>query len=99
MKYNRLLLVGFAAILTVTACKKDDAPAPQPATESSTTIKVNFSPVTPYTLFSFKSNAIVANTDSNSVKWDFAVRLTNFLVNSNASGPGSAGVILQDGVF
>jgi hypothetical protein len=27
------------------------------------------------------------------------LRLTTFLVNSNASGPGNAGVIMQDGIF
>ena len=32
-------------------------------------------------------------------QWDFALRLTTFLVNGNSSGPGSGGVIVQDGVY
>ncbi|MEO5996948.1 MAG: HmuY family protein [Chitinophagaceae bacterium] len=99
MKKKSLLLFGSAAVIFLTACKKDESSPLIPATESSISIKVNFSPITPYTLFSFKNNAIVANTDSISNKWDFALRLTNFLVNSNASGPGTAGVIVQDGIF
>ncbi len=99
MKYKSLLLLASAAMIVLTACKKDDEVVPQPATENTAVVKVNFSPVKPYTFFSFKNNAIVANADSVSAKWDFALRLTTFLVNSNASGPGSAGVIMQNGVF
>ena len=51
-----------------------------------------------HSFFSFKNGA-VNNADSASNKWDFGLRLTTFLVNSNASGPGSAGVIMQDGIF
>ncbi|MEO6290612.1 MAG: HmuY family protein [Ginsengibacter sp.] len=99
MKKKCLLLMGSAAIILFTACKKDNETTPLPATENTTTVKVNFSPVTPYVFFSFKNNAVVANADSATAKWDFAVRLSTFLVNSNSSGPGTAGVIMQDGVF
>lgn len=97
MKRKCLLLFGSVAIILM-SCKKDSGVVQQPATESTTSFKVNF-PLTTYTLFSFKNNAVVANTDSISTKWDFALRRTTFLVNSNASGPGTAGVIMQDGIF
>lgn len=99
MKKKCLLMIGSAAIILFTACKKDNETAPQPAIETTTTVKVNFSPVTPYVFFNFKNNEVVANADSATAKWDFAVRLTTFLVNSNTSGPGAVGVIMQDGVF
>ncbi|MBP7315770.1 MAG: HmuY family protein, partial [Chitinophagaceae bacterium] len=34
----------------------------------------------------------VTQVDSASTKWDFAIRFETFIVNSNASGPGNAGV-------
>jgi hypothetical protein len=98
---------GIIALLTVavstgliffTSCQKsNDIVAPLKA--DTTVVAVNFSAANPYVFFSFKNNAIVANTDSASNKWDFGLRLTTFLVNSNASGPGNAGVIMQNGIF
>lgn len=86
------------AIVLLPACKKDNGSGSQPITADTAMVVVNFSSSTPYTLFSFK-NGTVSNTDSASNKWDFALRLTTFLVNSHASGPGNAGVIMQDGIF
>ena len=60
---------------------------------------VNFSPVSSFTFFNFRDTTVIANSDSATTKWDFALRLTTFLVNSNASGPGHAGAILQDGIY
>jgi hypothetical protein len=99
MKNKCLLLIGTSAIMMLSACKKDAAAVQLPATENSTTFKVNFSPVAVYTYFSFKDNAVVAVADSVSTKWDFALRLTTFRINSHASGPGAAGAIMQDGIF
>jgi hypothetical protein len=49
-----------------------------------------------YTFFSFDEGKEVSSLDSNSVKWDFGLRFETFIINSNASGPGSAYVqILQ----
>lgn len=94
---NLFAFLLLSVILILPACKKDDDPVP--ATESTTNIKVNFPVTASYTFFSFKNNAVVANTDSSSAKWDFGIRLTTILVNSNASGPGNAGALVQDGVF
>lgn len=99
MKINSLVIYATAAVLFIsTGCKKDSNTS-QPATENTSTVKVNFSSTSAFTFFSFKNNAVVPNTDSVSSNWDFGIRLTTFLVNSHASGPGNAGVIMQDGIF
>lgn len=56
-----------------------------------------------YTFFSFKTGQIMPNaipaSDSASTKWDIAFQGTSIIVNSGTSGPGSAEVIVQQGVF
>jgi hypothetical protein len=85
--------------LFLASCSKDNTVTPaQPVTKTKT-ITVNFSSSSPFTFFSFKDTSVIANTDSASTKWDFGLRLTTFLVNSYSSGPGSAGVIVQDGLY
>ena len=87
-------ILGMAAIaaLCITACKKDDAVQPAPVVKTKS-ITVNFSPSSSFTFFSFRDTAVVANSDSASLKWDFGLRLTTFLVNSHASGPGDLAVL------
>jgi hypothetical protein len=92
-----------SSVLAVTvlmiSCNKDKTVIlSQPVTKTKD-ITVNFSSSMPFTLFSFKDTSVVANSDSTSGKWDFALRLTTFLVNSHSGGPGNAGVIVQDGVY
>lgn len=100
MKNRFSLIAAVALVVSFTACsKKDTAPVVVPAYSSTQTLTVNFSTAKPFAFFGFKDSSLVANTDSASAKWDFGIRFTNFLVNSNASGPGAAGVIMQDGVF
>lgn len=96
--YSSRMYALLALIIFSTACQKSSNSL-QPATENTSTVKVNFSTTAPFTFFSFKNNAVVLNTDSISANWDFGLRLTTFLVNSHASGPGNAGVIMQDGIF
>jgi len=97
-RFNFILILAIAIVFT--ACQKDEAtPVPVPAFSRTQTLTVNFSATKPFAFFGFKDSALVANTDSTTAKWDFGLRLTTFLVNSNASGPGKAGVILQDGIF
>ncbi len=93
-----ILVIALVTIAGFTSCSKDNT-TPQVSITSTQTLNVNFSTASKYALFSFKDSAVVANTDSASSKWDFGLRLTSFIVNSNASGPGSAGVIVQDGVY
>ena len=52
-----------------------------------------------YALFSFKTGAIVANTDSASTKWDIGFNGTNIIINSGTSGPGSAAAQVVSGIF
>jgi hypothetical protein len=98
---NRFYLIAsLASVILFTACSKSDtAPTVKPAYSSTQTLTVNFSTTKPIAFFGFKDSSLVVNTDSASAKWDFGLRFTNFVVNSNASGPGAAGVIMQDGVF
>ena len=88
----RLSACVMLAIVTLSACKtKKVAVAPIQKTDS---LNVNFSSTKNFAFFSLRDGAMVATSDSASAKWDFALRLTTFLVNSYASGPGNAGVIL-----
>ena len=89
-----VLMIGFAS------CKKDDPIAPPaPSISKVDSIQTSFSPKGPYTFFSFKDDKVIASSDSNSTKWDFAFRYVNIIVNSQASGPGNVGVITQKGIF
>jgi hypothetical protein len=87
-----------SALIFFSSCKKDSVVANQPVKADTAIVVVNFNPSGAYSFFSFK-NGTVANTDSASNKWDFGLRLTTFIINSNSSGPGNAGVIMQDGLF
>ncbi|MBS1621717.1 MAG: HmuY family protein [Bacteroidetes bacterium] len=89
----------FCGILFFVSCKKDQNGKTITVISDTVKLNVNFSANSPYAFFSFKNNGIVNNVDSATGKWDFGIRLATFLVNSNASGPGNAGVILQNGIF
>ncbi len=102
MKTLKLSVLAAAALATgFMACSKKDnpTPTPTPAISKTDTLDVAFSAAAPNTFFSFKNNAIVANSDSASTKWDFGLRFVNFIFNSNASGPGTAGVIVKQGLY
>ena len=93
-----IAVVAITGMLLFISCEKDKT-ITEPLTTETSTVTVNFSTSTPFVFFSFKNNTVIANSDSATNKWDFGLRLTTFLVNSNASGPGNAGVIMQDGIF
>lgn len=94
-----VMAVTLSGVIFFTSCKKDNGNNIVAVIADTATVPVNFSSSSPYAFFSFKNNSIVSNSDSATAKWDFGLRLTTFLVNSNASGPGNAGVILQNGLF
>ena len=89
---------ALTGIVFLTSCNKDKTVTSQPVTADTAIIAVNFSTSSTYAFFSFK-NGVVSNSDSATNKWDFGLRLTTFLVNSYASGPGNGGVKMQDGIF
>lgn len=95
MKYAFLAAIILTAAVS---CKKEDKPTP--ATVATIDFLVNGSASQGnYDFFSFSNGAKVAASDSNSTKWDFAMRFETFIVNSNASGPGSAGVQIVNQPF
>lgn len=97
---NSLIYTAVAVALFFAACSKDKTTVtPLPATVKTKSITVNFSSSSSFTFFSFRDTTVIANADSASNKWDFGLRLTTFLVNSNASGPGNGGAILQDAIY
>ena len=99
---KRQILIAAVAIATaVTSCKKDDNNNTSPLVTISgvKTISVPFSTSASYTFFRFSDSSIIANTDSATSKWDFGLRQATFIVNSHASGVGSAGVSIQSNTF
>jgi len=99
MKSNAITLwMAALMIVSISACKKSETKTTLPV-EKTDSLKVSFSSNSPYKLFSFKNDAIVPNADSVSTNWDFGLRFTTFIVNSHSSGPGNAGVILQNSTY
>ena len=93
------MIAATAMILVLSSCSKNDAPAVATSVEKTDSVKVNFSSSSAFTFLSFKNVAIVANSDSATDKWDFGLRFTTFILNSNTYGPGSAGAILQNNIY
>jgi len=90
--------IAIGAMLTLNSCSKDDAVVIT-TIQKTDSVKVNFSSNSPFTFFSFKNDAIVANSDSASTNWDFGLRFTTFILNSHTYGPGNAGAILQNTIY
>ena len=99
MKTLKVSVLACAALVTGLISCDPNKDVPQTKVTKTDSIQVAYSSTAPNTFFSFKNGAIIANSDSASTKWDFGVRNVNFIVNSNSSGPGNAGVITQLGVY
>lgn len=85
-------LVAVLAVLFV-SCKKDETPSPSPAVINNKDFLVNGSATNGnYNFFKFETSSELPASDSATNKWDFAMRFETFIVNSNASGPGTAAV-------
>jgi hypothetical protein len=52
-----------------------------------------------FTFYSFESNSVVPNSDSNSTKWDIGVRGSTIITNGGTSGPGNGGAFVYVGTF
>ena len=96
MKYKNLLFALSIGMMTV-SCEKTKI---DPTSVKTIDLLVNGSSTRGnHNFFSFADGAEVSYLDSNSNKWDFAMRFETFLINSNASGPGNAGVQILNKVF
>jgi hypothetical protein len=83
-----MLLIGF------TSCSKEETAVPVSG-DKTIEFLVNGSPSTGnYTFFSFAEGKEIPASDSNSLKWDFGLRFETFIINSKASGPGNAYVLI-----
>lgn len=79
-----------AMILISTSCTKEETATPVSG-DKTIEFLVNGNPTGGnYTFFSFADGKSVPASDSNSLKWDFAMRFETFIINSKASGPGNA---------
>ncbi len=86
-------------ILFFTSCKKDNIDS-SPVTVNTKDFLVNGDPSGGnYNFFSFETATEITPADSATNKWDFAMRFETFIVNSNASGPGNAGVQIVNQAF
>ncbi len=103
-----VVLVGF--VIAFTGCSEDDEPLPVVATTFSNLAAdpgTGFNPSTgqptgltrKFTLFSFKTGGIIANTDSATNKWDLGFNGTTIIVNSATSGPGTSQAQIVSGIF
>jgi hypothetical protein len=96
MKKMKLVVAVLSGVMMFTSCVKEKK---TPAVVVSKDILVNGNPTGgSFYLYSFE-NGQVNNSDSATNKWDFAIRFEKIIVNSNASGPGTATVQIVDGVF
>src|SRR4030095_2862688 len=107
---TKLITLTVLTGIVLASCDKDEVPAPvtvQTKTVSSlqadTIIGIS-SAGQPYgsgkyTLYSLESNAIIANTDSATTKWDIGFRGTTIIINGGNSGPGAGGAFIYKGTF
>lgn len=109
MKTQLIALTALTGILFA-SCDKDDVPAPVTVQTKSVnnlqadTIVGISSMGQPYgsgkyTLYSLETNAVIANTDSATAKWDIGFRGTTIIINGGNSGPGAGGAFVYTGIF
>lgn len=109
MKTQLIALTALTGILFA-SCDKDDVPAPVTVQTKSVnnlpadTIVGISSMGQPYgsgkyTLYSLETNAVIANTDSATAKWDIGFRGTTIIINGGNSGPGTGGAFVYTGTF
>ena len=91
--------IAISAMFILSSCSKSDDTVLVTTIQKTDSLKVYFSSSAPFAFFSFKNDALVANTDSASTNWDFGLRFTTFILNSHTYGPGNAGAILQNTIY
>lgn len=111
MKTRNIIGSVLAAVVIFQSCTKDEVSSPQvtliekvvadiPA-DTIVGISLGGQPLGAgkFTFYSFETNSVVPSSDSNSTKWDIAMRGTTILVNSGSSGPGKGGAFVYVGTF
>lgn len=104
------LVVLVGVVIAFTGCTESEDPIPVIATTFSNLAAdpgTGFNPNTgqptgltrKFTLFSFKTGEIIANTDSATNKWDLGFNGTTIIVNSATSGPGTSQAQIVNGIF
>lgn len=111
MKKGLKFIAGvFILATTMVACSKSDSTTVMPITavtvsdipaDTVTGLSAQGMPITngKYTFYSLEKNALVANTDSASTKWDLAFMSTRILTNGGTSGVGLGGAFVYTGLF
>lgn len=104
-KYRILLRLKTMIILTIlifapllSGCD-DDNEDPAIPLESTQVKDLDATSTKNFTLFSFKNNSIVANTDSATTNWDIGFLGTTIILNGGTSGPGQASGQITTGIF
>lgn len=91
MNKYALVVGAMLSVAGLAGCDKEKQSAPAPVNTIS--FLVNGSATTGnHNFFSFANGAQVPVADSNTTRWDFAMRFEAFLINNTVSGPGKAGV-------
>ena len=111
MKTRSIIGTVLAAFVIFQSCTKEETSAPRVTliekivTDIPADTIVGFSPIGQpigagkFTFYSFETNSIVPSSDSNSTKWDIAMRGTTIITNNGTSGPGKGGAFLYVGTF
>lgn len=110
--FNTLFIaVSFFTVSFLASCSKSEEVAPVPLVAQTvsnlTADLVNIDPNTGrtfggtnrFTLFSFKENKIIANSDSATNKWDVGFRGTTIIVNGGTVRTGQGGAYIFTGLF
>ena len=111
MKARSIIGSVLAAVVIFQSCTKDETSVPQVTLIQKIVKDVPADTILgvsqigqPYgsgkfTFYSFESNSIVPNSDSNSTKWDIGVRGSTIITNGGTSGPGNGGAFVYVGTF
>ncbi len=111
MKTRSIIGTVLAAFVIFQSCTKEETSAPRVTliekivTDVPADTIIGFSQIGQpigagkFTFYSFETNSIVPSSDSNSTKWDIAMRGTTIITNSGTSGPGKGGAFVYVGTF
>jgi len=110
MRSTRIIGGMFLAMVVMQACEKNETTVPQATLVQKTVSNIpadtivgliNGQPLGAgkFSFFSLENNTLVPSSDSNSLKWDIAMRGTTIITNGGNSGPGLGGAFVYVGTF